>query len=64
MRLGICNELFVNWSWNTVCDFAAAVGYQGIEVAPLTLADRTESVTAEQWASRGGVRRMAVGRGF
>ena len=38
MRYAICNELFENWSWEDTCRSAAAVGYQGIEVAPFTLA--------------------------
>ena len=36
MKLGICNELFVNWPWEKICEFASGVGYQGIEVAPFT----------------------------
>jgi sugar phosphate isomerase/epimerase len=51
MKLGICNELFVNWPWEKICDFAGGVGYQGIEVAPFTLADRVELITAQQRAA-------------
>jgi len=50
MKLGICNELFVNWPWEKLCDFIRSLGYQGIEVAPFTLADHVESITAQQRA--------------
>jgi len=51
MKLGICNELFVNWPWEKLCDFIRSLGYQGIEVAPFTLADRVELITAQQRAA-------------
>ncbi len=61
MKLGICNELFENWPWEKLCDFAAAIGYQGIEVAPFTLADRVESITEQQ---RAALRESAESRGL
>jgi sugar phosphate isomerase/epimerase len=61
MKLGICTELFVNWPWEKVCDLAASLGYRGIEVAPFTLADRIESITARQ---RGALRKSAESRGL
>jgi sugar phosphate isomerase/epimerase len=48
MKLGICNELFTNWPWERVCDFVSRLGYQGIEIAPFTLADRAEQITPLQ----------------
>jgi len=50
MKLGICNELFVNWPWEKLCDFIRSLGYQGIEVAPFTLAERAERVTPQRRA--------------
>ena len=38
MKFAICQELFENWEWERQCRFIAEVGYQGIEVAPFTLA--------------------------
>jgi sugar phosphate isomerase/epimerase len=38
IRLGICNELFEGWDLGRVCRTVRALGYQGIELAPFTLA--------------------------
>jgi sugar phosphate isomerase/epimerase len=38
MRYSICNETFEGWDWARTCDAIAALGYQGVEVAPFTLA--------------------------
>ena len=61
MNLGICNELFVNWPWEKICDFAGGVGYQGIEVAPFTLAERAELITPRQ---RAAIHESAESRGM
>ena len=42
MRFAICNELFEGWPWEKVCAFARGLGYEGLEVAPFTLADSAE----------------------
>lgn len=39
MKLAICNETFVDWSWEKTCEAVARLGYDGIEVAPFTLAE-------------------------
>ena len=39
MKLAICNETFVDWPWEKTCQTVAAMGYDGLEVAPFTLAD-------------------------
>jgi sugar phosphate isomerase/epimerase len=61
MKLGICNELFVNWPWEKICDFANGAGYQGIEVAPFTLAERAELVSPQR---RAELRETAESRGL
>ena len=61
MKLGICNELFVNWPWEKICDFASGIGYQGIEVAPFTLAERAELITPQR---RAALRESAESRGL
>ena len=61
MKLGICNELFVNWPWEKICDFVGRVGYQGIEVAPFTLAERADLITPLR---RAELRKSAESRGL
>jgi sugar phosphate isomerase/epimerase len=61
MKFGICNELFENWPWEKLCDFVRSVGYQGIEVAPFTLADRAEGITQQR---RAALRESAGSRGL
>jgi sugar phosphate isomerase/epimerase len=60
VRFSICNELFEGWPWEKVCDFAAALGYEGLEVSPFTLADSAEQVSP---ARRADLRRAAEARG-
>jgi sugar phosphate isomerase/epimerase len=48
MRFAICQELFENWDWERQCRFIAETGYEGIEVAPFTLAPRITDVSAER----------------
>jgi sugar phosphate isomerase/epimerase len=56
MKYAICNEMFGKWPWERVCDFVASLGYTGLEVAPFTLADNVESISAQ---SRRDLRRAA-----
>src|SRR5262249_37439957 len=48
MRYAICNETFDGWDHAQVCRTAAELGYQGLEIAPFTLAPRVTDVTAER----------------
>jgi sugar phosphate isomerase/epimerase len=48
MRYAICNETFTNWDHERICRVAADLGYQGLEMAPFTLAPRITDVSAEQ----------------
>jgi sugar phosphate isomerase/epimerase len=50
MRFAICNELFEGWPFDKVCRFSKQVGYDGLEVAPFTLAPRITGVTHERRA--------------
>jgi len=38
IRLGICNELFEGWELKDVCRTVKGLGYDGLELAPFTLA--------------------------
>ncbi|MEW4490462.1 sugar phosphate isomerase/epimerase family protein [Thalassoglobus sp. JC818] len=48
MKFAICQELFEGWSWKKQCEFAASVGYTGMEVAPFTLGSNVQEITSEQ----------------
>jgi sugar phosphate isomerase/epimerase len=61
MRYAICNETFEGWDHGRVCRFVAGLGYQGLEVAPFTLAGRITDVPA---AHRRELRRQAEDSGL
>ena len=44
MRYAICNETFQGWEWERTCRQVAELGYEGIEVAPFTLADDIRAI--------------------
>ncbi len=48
MRYAICNETFGDWDHARVCRFVASLGYQGLELAPFTLAPRITDVSKDQ----------------
>jgi sugar phosphate isomerase/epimerase len=45
IRLGICNELFEGWEFQKVCRTVKSLGYEGLEIAPFTLAPRITDVS-------------------
>jgi sugar phosphate isomerase/epimerase len=47
-RYAICNETFEGWDHAQVCRTVADLGYQGLEIAPFTLAPRIGEVSAEK----------------
>ena len=61
MRFAICNELFENWPFDRVCRVSKEAGYDGLEVAPFTLAPRITDVTRER---RALLRRQAADAGI
>jgi sugar phosphate isomerase/epimerase len=61
LRYAICNETFTGWDHARVCDFVAATGYTGLEIAPFTLAPRITDVSADQ---RRELRRVAEAAGL
>jgi len=61
MLFSICNELFQGWELRRVMEYCARLGYHAIEIAPFTLADSVENITAEE---RADIRRMASDTGI
>mgnify|MGYP006271773233 CR=1 FL=1 len=60
-RYAICNETFGDWPLAKACDFAAACGYEGLEVAPYTLAPLVTDLSTER---RGEIRRTIARAGL
>jgi D-psicose/D-tagatose/L-ribulose 3-epimerase len=48
MKFAICNETFQGWEWEPTCRFVAETGYDGIEIAPFTLADDVRKIGSEE----------------
>lgn len=48
MRYAICNETFGGWDHARVCRFVADLGYEGLEIAPFTLAPLITDVSQER----------------
>ncbi len=48
IRLGICNELFEGWEFSQVCRTVKAIGYDGLEIAPFTMAPRITDLAADR----------------
>jgi len=61
MKYAICNETFLDWPLDRGFAFAAECGYQGVEIAPFTLAARAGDVSQAQ---RQEIRREAQAAGL
>ncbi len=46
IKLGICNELFEGWDFARVCRTVKEIGYDGLEIAPFTLAPKITDIPA------------------
>lgn len=57
----ICNELFEGWPLERVLSYCAGVGYEGVEVAPFTLAKDIRGLPSSR---AGELRRAAEGAGI
>lgn len=60
MKFGICNEMFQNWKLNDVFTYAKEIGYDGVEIAPFTIAESVDKIDAAQ---RKAIRRDADAAG-
>jgi sugar phosphate isomerase/epimerase len=61
VKFAICNEIFNDWNLQDAMGFAAKTGYQGIEIAPYTIAP---SVTLVSSAERTQLRKVAERAGI
>jgi D-psicose/D-tagatose/L-ribulose 3-epimerase len=61
LKISICNELFKDWDVEQVFDYAAQLGYDGVELAPFTIGETASDVSAStrkkicQAAKRAGI---------
>jgi sugar phosphate isomerase/epimerase len=61
LRHAICNEIYQGWEFAAACRHARATGYEGLEIAPLTLSEQPASLPA---AARAGYRRAMDSAGL
>lgn len=61
MRFAVCNELFGPTPFHDICHIAADIGYDGIEIAPFTLADTVHDLPEND---RAAIRKMAESHGL
>jgi sugar phosphate isomerase/epimerase len=45
MKIAICNELFKGWDIERIFDYAARLGYDGVELAPFTLGETVSDIS-------------------
>jgi len=48
MRIALCNEVLAPLELEDQCELAARLGYDGLEIAPFTLAESPERITADE----------------
>lgn len=51
MRISLCNEVIAGMPFERQCAFARDVGYDGVEIAPVTLTDDPTALTSSQTAA-------------
>lgn len=61
MKFALCNEMFENRPMAEVCSTVKRLGYDGLEIAPFTLAESADKVSARQ---RKEVRRIVEDNGL
>lgn len=61
MRYAICNETFLDWPFEKAFAFARECGYEGIEIAPFTIANDARDISS---AKREEVRKQAEAAGL
>jgi len=48
MRIALCNEVLGHMSLEQQCDYAARLGYDGLEIAPFTLAEAPQTISSAE----------------
>ena len=61
IKISICNELFQGWPIERVFEYASQLGYDGVEIAPYTLADSVTEISPKR---RTAIRRAAEENGI
>jgi D-psicose/D-tagatose/L-ribulose 3-epimerase len=61
MLISLCNEVIAELPFGKQCEFARAVGYDGIEIAPMTLSAEPHRLASEE---RTTLRRQAADAGI
>jgi D-psicose/D-tagatose/L-ribulose 3-epimerase len=61
MKIALCNEVLGEMGFAAQCEFAAAVGYEGLEVAPFTLDENPHLLSAPD---RARIRRSVTDAGI
>jgi sugar phosphate isomerase/epimerase len=61
MRIALCNEVIAALPFPQQCDFARKLGYDGLEIAPMTLSQEPHLLAP---ATRAGLRRAAQDAGI
>jgi sugar phosphate isomerase/epimerase len=61
IKISICNELFQSWPIERVFEYASQLGYDGVEIAPYTLADSVTEISPKR---RTAIRRAAEENGI
>ena len=50
MRIALCNEVLAGMPLERQCEYAARLGYDGLEIAPFTLSASPEKISAAEAA--------------
>jgi D-psicose/D-tagatose/L-ribulose 3-epimerase len=61
MRIALCNEVLAGMSVERQCEYVAALGYDGLEIAPFTLSDAPETISTAEAAR---IRRIVEASGL
>jgi D-psicose/D-tagatose/L-ribulose 3-epimerase len=61
MRIALCNEVLAGMPLEQRCEYAACLGYDGLEIAPFTLSDTPEQISTAE-ATR--IRRIVEASGL
>jgi sugar phosphate isomerase/epimerase len=52
MRIALCNEVIAPMPFPRQCEYAAKLGYDGLEIAPYTLSDEPQRLGSSRRRAR------------